>query len=96
MNRATRTFVQTLLTMTIKLTLSMDERIVEKAKLYAKNTGQSLSKIIEKYLETLASEYVQKPEERSTKLRKIIGVAKVPKNFSEEKAKRAYLQNKHL
>jgi Family of unknown function (DUF6364) len=82
--------------MTTKLTLSVEERVVERAKLYAKKTGRSLSEIIEGYLETLTSEDAQKPEEISPKLRKIIGVVKLPKNFNEEKAKRVYLENKHL
>jgi hypothetical protein len=82
--------------MTTKLTLSVEERVVERAKLYAKKTGRSLSEIIEVYLETLTSEDAQKTEEISPKLRKIIGVVKLPKNFNEEKAKRVYLENKHL
>ncbi|MEP6795117.1 MAG: DUF6364 family protein [Saprospiraceae bacterium] len=82
--------------MTTKLTLSVEKRVVERAKLYAKKTGRSLSEIIEGYLETLTSEHAQKPDEISPKLRKIIGVVKLPKNFNEERAKRAYLESKHL
>jgi Family of unknown function (DUF6364) len=95
-NRATRTFTRNIFDMTTKLTLSIDKRVVEKAKQYAKRTGRSLSEIIEEYLETLASEYVPKPDEMSIKLRKIIGVVKVPKNFNEKKVKHVYLENKHL
>lgn len=82
--------------MTTKLILSIEKQVVERAKLYAKKTGRSLSEIIEGYLETLTSEHAQKTDEISPKLRKIIGVVKWPKNFNEEKAKRAYFENKHL
>ncbi len=82
--------------MTTKLTLSVEKRVVERAKVYAKRTGRSLSEIIEAYLETLTSEHAQKHNEISPKLRKIIGVVKLPKNFNEAKAKRTNLENKHL
>ncbi|HZV69231.1 MAG TPA: DUF6364 family protein [Saprospiraceae bacterium] len=82
--------------MTTKLTLSVEKEVVEKAKLYAKRTGRSLSEIIEGFLETLTSENAQKSNKTSPKLRKIIGVVKLPKNFNEENAKRAHLENKHL
>lgn len=81
--------------MTTKLTLSVEKEVVEKAKLYAKRTGRSLSEIIELYLETLTSEQDSKSRKTSAKLRKIIGVVKLPKNFDEEKAKREHLENKH-
>ena len=42
--------------MTTKLTLTVEKSIIERAKVYAKNTGRSLSEIIEKYLETITEE----------------------------------------
>ena len=42
--------------MTTKLTLTVEESTIKKAKLYAKHTGRSLSELIENYLETLTEE----------------------------------------
>ncbi|MEN9600189.1 MAG: hypothetical protein RL596_2510 [Bacteroidota bacterium] len=39
--------------MSTKLTLSIDEKVVAEAKEYARNTGKSLSKLIEGYLRGL-------------------------------------------
>mgnify|MGYP000944371600 FL=1 len=42
--------------MDYKLTLSIDNQIVERAKRYAKNRNISLSKLIERYLEFLTTD----------------------------------------
>jgi formiminotetrahydrofolate cyclodeaminase len=80
--------------MTTKLTLTVEKTIIEKAKFYAKNTGRSLSELIENYLETITKENGE--DELSPKLRKIVGAVKLPKNFDEEKELRSYLEKKHL
>jgi hypothetical protein len=41
--------------MTVKLTLTVDQSIIERAKSYAKQTGRSLSEIIETYLDNITS-----------------------------------------
>lgn len=79
--------------MTTKLTLTVEKDIIERAKVYAKNTGRSLSELIESYLDTLTLDTVNEP---SPKLKKIVGSVKLPKNFDEEKELRTYLENKHL
>ncbi|MEN9685357.1 MAG: hypothetical protein RLZZ28_1143 [Bacteroidota bacterium] len=80
--------------MRTKLTLTVEKEIIEKAKSYAKNTGRSLSELIENYLETVTSEKAD--EKISPKLRKIVGAVKLPENFDEEKELRSYLEDKHL
>jgi hypothetical protein len=42
--------------MTTKLTLTVEKAIIERAKIYAKNTGRSLSELVEKYLETITED----------------------------------------
>jgi len=42
--------------MNTKLTLTIDQEIIEKAKQYAKGKNRSLSDIIENYLKTLTKE----------------------------------------
>ncbi len=45
-----------ILVMTTKLTLTIEQHIIEKAKEYAKNRGRSLSDIIENYLKAVVDE----------------------------------------
>ena len=80
--------------MTTKLTLTVEKSIIERAKVYAKNTGRSLSEIIENYLETITQD--NGGDKLSPKLKKLVGAVKLPKNFDEEKELRSYFENKHL
>lgn len=80
--------------MSTKLTLTVDQTIIENAKKYAKSTGRSLSEIIEKYLASLTT--VEKNEQLSSKLKSIVGAVNLPKDFDEDKERRSYLENKHL
>jgi len=82
--------------MTTKLTLSVEEKVIERAKVYAKKTGRSLSDIVEGYLDSLTSDSDKKNEDISPKLRKLIGAIKLPKNFNEQKIKREYLEKKYM
>jgi formiminotetrahydrofolate cyclodeaminase len=80
--------------MTTKLTLTVEKSIIVRAKLYAKDTGRSLSELIENYLETITQERGE--ESLSPKLNKIVGAVKLPKNFDQEKELRSYFESKHL
>ncbi|MBL0293512.1 MAG: hypothetical protein IPQ04_04380 [Saprospiraceae bacterium] len=80
--------------MTTKLTLTVEKSIIERAKSYAKNTGRSLSELIENYLDTITQESGE--ERLSPKLNKIVGSVKLPKNFDQDKELRAYFESKHL
>lgn len=80
--------------MTTKLTLTVEKSIIERAKIYAKNTGRSLSELIENYLETITEDSGN--QKISPKLKKIIGAVTLPKDFDEEKELRSYLEKKHL
>jgi hypothetical protein len=80
--------------MTTKLTLTVEKSIIEKAKYYSKNTGRSLSELIENYLAIITQDMGD--ERLSAKLNKIVGVVKLPSGFDEEKELRSYLEKKHL
>ena len=80
--------------MTTKLTLTVEKSIIDRAKVYAKHTGRSLSEIIQNYLESITNEHSE--EKLSPKLKKIVGAVKLPKNFNEDKELRNYLEKKHL
>ena len=80
--------------MTTKLTLTVEKSVIERAKFYAKSTGRSLSEIIENYLETITRD--SNETELSPKLKKIVGVVNLPKDFDEETELRSAMENKHL
>ncbi len=80
--------------MTTKLTLTVEESTIKKAKSYAKGTGRSLSELIETYLETLVEESGNK-NKISSKLKRIAGAVRIPRDFDEKKELKAYFENKH-
>ncbi len=80
--------------MTTKLTLTVEKSVIERAKSYAKNTGRSLSEIIENYLTTITKESAN--DELSPKLKKLVGVVNLPKDFDEKAELRSALEKKHL
>lgn len=77
-----------------KLTLSLNQRIIEQAKKYAKLNKTSLSKLIENYLGTLTSN--QDEEIQVTPLVKSLsGVIDLPEDFDYKKLKEQYLKEKY-
>lgn len=81
--------------MATKLTLSVEENVIKRAKSYAKNTGRSLSELIENYLQSLTSEQSD-DKQLSPKLKKIAGAVKLPGDFDEGQLLRDYFEKKHL
>jgi hypothetical protein len=71
------------------LTLTIEKRVVQKARVYARQTGRSLSQLIENYLETITEEN-NEGKQMSPKLKKIVGIVKLPADFDEKKELRAY------
>jgi hypothetical protein len=80
--------------MSTKLTLTVEKSIIERAKVYAKNTGRSLSELIENYLTILTQE--KDEAQLSPKLKKIVGSVNLPSNFDDDKELRSYFEEKHL
>jgi len=81
--------------MTSKLTLTVEQSIIEKAKIYAKTTNRSLSKLIENYLENLTQENFDE-QTISSKLQNIVGAVKLPIDFDEDQELRKSLEEKQL
>ncbi len=81
--------------MNTKLTLTVEKRIIVKAKHYAKKTGRSLSELIENYLQSLVEEKGSAGK-MSPKLKRITGAVKLPKDFNEAEELRSILEKKHL
>lgn len=80
--------------MKTKLTLTIEKTIIERAKFYAKNTGRSLSEIIENYLASITQE--NSKNELSPKLKKLVGAIQLPEDFDEKEELRSALEKKHL
>jgi len=78
--------------MSTKLTLSINKSIIEKAKQYAKRNNQSLSQIIESYLEKITSQH---PEMGDPELDSIRGVINLPEDFDLKKEARQLRIKKH-
>ena len=65
--------------MNTKLTLSLNKSIIERAKRYAKGNNQSLSQIIESYLEKITS---RNPELGDPELDSVRGIITLPNSFN--------------
>jgi len=59
-----------------KLTLSVDERVVSRAKRYAKRRGISVSAMVETYLASVAEESDRSPQDSPPILRSVRGILK--------------------
>jgi hypothetical protein len=82
--------------MNSKLTLTIEQTIIEKAKRYAKGNGRSLSDIIENYLKVIINEKKSKvidPTPIATSLR---GSFKAPKDFDYKEYLSKGLSQKYL
>lgn len=81
--------------MNTKLTLTIDQFTIEKAKAYAKGKGRSLSDIIENYLKAITKEQ-KVSEEVSPLIKSLQGSFKAPKDFDYKKELSKTLSEKHL
>jgi hypothetical protein len=59
--------------MEVKLTLKLDQMIINSAKKYAENNNRSLSKLVEDYFKNLSSENTQE-EEYPPLIKKLSGI----------------------
>lgn len=87
-----RIFVRKSDQMNVKLTLSIDAHVIEKAKKYAALEKVSVSKLVERYLNTLEAD----PEELtiSPTVQELVGI--VPSlEVSEKESYRKYLEEKY-
>ena len=80
--------------MITKLTLTVEKEVIERAKSYARNSGRSLSELVEHYLDAITQEETK--QEISPKVKRLVGIVKLPKDFDEKKEYLSYLEKKHL
>ena len=83
--------------MNTKLTLTIEQEIIKRAKQYAKDKNSSLSDIIENYLKALTKEE-EKQKERSLNpvVKSLKGSFKMPGDMNYKKELRTGLEKKYL
>lgn len=82
--------------MNTKLTLTIEKEIIEEAKEYAKEKGQSLSDLVENYFKLLTKENREiKPKQLSPRIQRLKGVLKVDKNFDYKQVLEEELAKKY-
>ena len=84
--------------MSTKLTLTIEDSIINKAKQYARFNGYSLSGMIENYLKIVTTESDNKTTdiEITPMVKSLMGTFKAPKDFDYKKELSKGLSNKYL
>lgn len=82
--------------MNTKLTLTIEQTIIEKAKRYAKAKGRSLSDIIENYLKVITKESVISNSEITPFVKSLKGSFTAPAHFDYKKELNKSLSEKYL
>jgi len=82
--------------MNTKLTLTIEQSVIERAKKYASSTGRSLSDIIENYLKIITKEESIENEELTTIVKSLKGTFKTSKSFDYKKELTKKLTEKYL
>ncbi|GAB1453405.1 hypothetical protein MASR2M47_34610 [Draconibacterium sp.] len=82
--------------MDTKLTLRLNDNVIQRAKVYASNHKISLSKMIESYLDSITK---QKEEDKKTSITPLVeslsGVIELPADFDLKKEYHNYLAEKY-
>jgi len=86
-NKLTRIFVgKNHKIMNTKLTLTLEKEVIEMAKAYAKEKGQSLSEMVENYFKLVTIDRRKiKPKELSPRIRRLRGIIKVTEKIDYKK-----------
>ena len=82
--------------MNTKLTLTMEQSVIEKAKKFAEKSERSLSDLIENYLKALTDEEIALEDELSPTVNYLRGSFKLPKNFDYKRELTDRLSEKYL
>jgi len=82
--------------MNTKLTLTIEQSVIEKAKRYARERERSLSDLIENYLIALTNENAIGDENVSPTIAQLRGSFKMPKDFDYKKELAESLSKKFL
>lgn len=80
--------------MTTKLTLTIDDTVIDSAKKYARQKGESLSAIVENYLKSISGKD-ENPTQLSPKVSSLMGVISLPEDFDYKKELGDLIQKKY-
>ncbi|HUH74851.1 MAG TPA: DUF6364 family protein [Chitinophagales bacterium] len=81
--------------MDTKLTLKLNQDIIEKAKVYASTHQVSLSRLIENYLSSLTSESPKSDLQISSFVKSLSTGIEIPADYDYKKDRADYLEKKH-
>ena len=81
--------------MDTKLTLKLDQEIIEKAKHYASEKKISLSRIIENYLNSLTSDKTNNDLQISPFVKSLSSGISIPADYDYKKDRADYLEQKY-
>lgn len=83
--------------MNTKLTLRLNDNVIERAKIYARSHNISLSKMIESYLDSITKQ--NEEEKKNVSITPLVeslsGVIQLPADFDYKKEYRNYLEEKY-
>ena len=79
--------------MDTKLTIKLEENIIQKAKDYAKSHKTSLSKLIENYFQKITEE--SENEKITPLVKSLSGIIDLPENYDHKKEYADHLANKY-
>lgn len=80
--------------MSTKLTLTLNQQVIESAKAYAKRNGKSVSSIVESYLRSL-EQTEEKKQALSPEVKRLLGSVKLSKDFDYKKELQEAILKKH-
>jgi len=81
--------------MDTKLTLKLNQSVIEKAKFYAKARKTSVSKLIENYLQHITDNSPDKNQDITPVVKSLSGIIKLPKNYDSKKEYADFLTRKY-
>ncbi len=81
--------------MTTKLTLTLDDAVIRKAKRYARAKGRSVSELVESYFKSITGKEDNEPDELSSSVKALMGSFKAPKDFDYKKILQKEKLRKH-
>ena len=81
--------------METKLTLRLNDNVIEKAKIYARNHKISLSKLIESYLDSVTRQKELNKTSITPLVESLSGVIDLPADFDYKKEYRDHLTEKY-
>ena len=84
------------ITMSTKLTLTLEKEVIQTAKEYAKEKGQSLSELVENYFKLITMNRREiKPKELSPRIQRLRGIIKTKEELDYKQILQEELEKKY-